>query len=58
MKAPITDDAIEAEVKNLQNVIQAIVKYQELQMARGEPHEEQDWTVDVARGRTMMVKKE
>ena len=58
MSTPITDDVIEAEVKNLQNVIQAVIKFQELQIARGEAHEEQDWTVDVAKGRTMMVKTE
>lgn len=52
----ITEEVIQAEVDTLKTVVQAIVSYQELQIAKGEGHEEHDWTVDVARGRIVMVK--
>lgn len=54
----ITEEVIQGEVDRLTNVVQAVIKYQELQILKGEGHDEQDWTVDVARGRIVLVKRE
>lgn len=52
----ITEEVIQAEIDTLNTVIQAIVSYQELQIAKGQGHEEHDWTVDVDRKRIVVVR--